>query len=76
MIASNSGLSIIRQCRLLGVASSSFYIMNHGRSRRMSLMFSIGSTGFSPTIRSMATGCCKWRCCAREFPSDAGASGG
>src|SRR5580698_8212290 len=33
-----------------------------------------GSTVFSPSIRCMAAGRCRWPCRARRFPSDAGAS--
>ena len=50
--------------------------INPGRCRRRSSIFSIGSTGFSLNIRCMAVGGCKWRCCAREFPSGVGASDG
>ena len=61
MIGPSAGLSVNRQCALLGIARSSFYY---------------GSTEFSPSIRCMAAGGCRWRCCARGFPSDAGASDG
>ncbi len=75
MIAPNARLSVNRQCRLLGIARSSFYYQPRPVSAE-ELIFSIGSTGFSPSIRCTAAGGCKWRWRARGCPSDASASDG
>ena len=75
MIAPNAGLSVSRQCALLGIARSSFYYQSRPASadeldllNRLDRIFT--------SIRCMAAGGCRWRCCARGFPSDAGASDG
>jgi len=75
MIAPEAGLSVGRQCVLLGVARSSFYYRPRLESaeelellKRLDRIFTdhpvYGSRG------------CGWRCCGRGFRSAAGASGG
>jgi hypothetical protein len=75
MIAPNAGLSVTGNARCSGsrVAAST---INAGRYRRRRSIFSIGSIGFSPRIRCMAAGGCKWRCCARGFLSVGAVSDG
>ena len=74
MIAPEAGLSVTRQCALLGVARSSFYYRSRPESAEELEL--LGSTGYSPTIRSTAAAGCWWRCCGRGFQLAADASGG
>ena len=74
MIAPEAGLSVSRQCTLLGIARSSFYYRPRPESaEELDLLKRLG---FSPTIRSTAAGDCKWRSRGRRFRSAVGASGG
>ena len=75
MITPEAGLSISRQCALLGVARSSFYYRHRPNLRRNS-SFSSGSTGFSPTIQSTAAAGFGWRSCESGFRLAGGVSGG
>jgi hypothetical protein len=75
MIAPEAGLSVSRQCFLLGVARSSFYYRPRLESAaELDLLKRLDR--FSPTIRSTAAAGCRWRSCEREFRSAAAASGG
>jgi hypothetical protein len=66
MMAPEAGLSVSRQCALLGVARSGFYYRLGRNLPRNSSLWS-GSAGFSPTIRSTAAAGCRWRSCERGF---------
>ena len=75
MIAPEAGLSISRQCTLLGVARSGFYYRPRPESaeelellKRLDRIF----TG----IQSTAAAGCRWRCCGRGFQLAADTSGG
>jgi hypothetical protein len=74
MIAPEAGLSVSRQCTLLGIARSSFYY--RPRPERVKWIFWSGSTGFSPTIQSTAAAASRWRCCERASRLAADESGG
>ena len=74
MIAREAGLSVSRQCTLLGVARSSFYYRPRQESAEELELLKL--LAFSPTIRSTAAAGCRWRCCERGFRWAAGASGG
>ena len=75
MIAPTAGLSVIRQCGLLGIARSSFYYQRRPESaedldllKRLDRIFTDN--------RSMAAGGCKWRFGGRGCRSGADAFGG
>ena len=73
MIAPNAALSVYRQCELLGIARSSFYYQPLPTSAaELDLLNRLDP----PSIRCMAAGGCRRRCCARGFPSGADASDG
>ena len=74
MIAPEAGLSVIRQCALLGIARSSFYYRPRPVSAELELLKRLD--GFSQIIRSTAAAGSRWRCCGRGFRLAAGASGG
>jgi hypothetical protein len=74
MIAPNVALSISRQCTLLGIARGSFYHQPRPPSAAELDLLNRLDKKFSPSIRCMAAGGCRWRCSARGFPSDVGAS--
>ena len=76
MIAPNAGLSVNRQCRLLGIARSSFYYRPRPVSaeeldllNRLDRIF----TKEHPVYGSQGL---QWRWRGKGFPSAAGASGG
>ena len=73
MIAPEAGLSVSRQCALLGIARSSFYYRPRPASaaelellKRLDRIFTD-----HPVYGSR-----RWRCCERGFRLAAGASGG
>ena len=66
MIAPEAGLSVSRQCMLLGVARSRFYYRPRPEAAEELDTFWSGSTAFSPTIRSTAAAD-RWGCCGRGF---------
>ena len=74
MIAPEAGLSISRQCTLLGIARSSFYYRPRPESAEELELLKL--LAFSPTIRSTAAAGCRWRCCGRGLRLAADASGG
>ena len=74
MIAPEAGLSVSRQCALLGIARSSFYYRPRPESgvelellKRLDRIFT--------DHRSTAAAGSRWRCRGRGFQSAAGGSG-
>ena len=74
MIAPEAGLSVSRQCALLGVARSSFYYRPRPESaeeldivKRLDRIFT--------SDQSTAAAGFRWRCCERGFRSGIDASG-
>ena len=75
MIAPEAGLSVSRQCVLLGIARSSFYYRPRPEcAEELEVLKQLDR--ISPIIQSMAAAGFRWRCCEREFRSAADASGG
>jgi putative transposase len=74
MIAPNAGLSVNRQCTLLGIARSSFYYQRRPVSAEELDLLNRLDQIF--TAHPVYGGGCRWRCCARGFPLGAGASDG
>ena len=75
MIAPEAGLSISRQCTLLGIARSSFYYRPPPESaEELELLKRVDR--ISPAIRSTAAAGSGWRSCERGSRLAAGASGG
>ena len=75
MIAPEAGLSISRQCTLLGIARSSFYYRPRPESaEELELLKRLDR--ISPTVQSTAAAGSRLRCCERGSRLAAGASGG
>ena len=74
MIAPEAGLSVSRQCALLGVARSGFYYRPRPESaEELELLKRLDR--ISPTIRSTAAAGCRSRFCGMGFRSAADACG-
>ena len=75
MIAPEAGLSISRQCTLLGVARSSFYYRPRPESGEELELLKRLDRIFTDHPSTAAAGS-RWRSCDRGFRLAAGASGG
>ena len=76
MIAPEAGLSVSRQCTLLGIARSSFYYRPRPESAEELELLKRLDRIFTRLVPSTAAAGSRWRCCERGFRSAAGASGG
>ena len=75
MIAPEAGLSVTRQCALLGMARSSFYYRPRPEAaEELDLLKRLDR--ISPMIQSTAAAGFRWRCCERGFRSAVDASDG
>ena len=75
MIAPEAGLSVSRQCALLGIARSSFYYRPRPDSvEEVDVLKRLDR--ILPMIQSTAAAGFRWHCCAKGFRSAVDASGG